>query len=81
MQPDTIRRLIAGLATFAAPFVAAFLNSKGITVTDAQVAAAVAAGLGYIGQSVVNTLHARSVAASQQPSPVAAVADLNKGPA
>ena len=77
MSPDTIRRLIAGAATFAAPFVASFLTSKGITVTDGEVYAAVAAGLGYLVQSVANAMHARSNAA---PTPAAAVRDLAKGP-
>lgn len=80
---DTARRAIAGLATFAAPFIAAFLTSKGITVTDAQVALVVVTGLGYIGQSVANTIHQRAVgaatpAASTVPS---AALDLAKGPA
>lgn len=77
---DTLRRAIAGLAAFAAPFIAALLKSKlGIEVDDAKVVAAVVACLGYLAQSVANTIHARAVAAALPATPAAAVADLAKG--
>jgi hypothetical protein len=77
---DTLRRAVAGLAAFAAPFIAAFLSSKGFPVSDAEVVAAEVAAMGYLAQSVTNAIHARSVAAAAQPSPAAAIADLNQGP-
>lgn len=78
---DTVRRAIAAFAAFSAPFIAAFLNSKGFSVSEAGVVSAEVGLFGYMAQSITNTLHARSVAASAAAAtPTAAVNDLNKGP-
>lgn len=70
---DTVRRAIAAFATFCTPFVAAFLTSKGFAVSDQQVTAAEVGLMLYIGQSVVNTMHARSTAsAAAKPAVVVA---------
>ena len=59
---DTVRRAIAALAAFAAPFIAAFLTSKGFVVSDTAVVAAEVGIMGYIAQSVTNAIHARTSA-------------------
>jgi hypothetical protein len=79
---SSARRLIVLAATFAAPFVAGILAKWGIVIPTEQLVAAMSAGVLYIGQSVVNSIHARSVEAATAiaTTPAAAVADLNKAP-
>jgi predicted regulator of Ras-like GTPase activity (Roadblock/LC7/MglB family) len=69
------------VAVMLLPFINALLAKFGLSVSEAQLIAAMSAGGLYIAQSVTNAIHARSVAAAQAnaPTPAAAVLDLNKG--
>lgn len=85
MDQDTagsIKRAVAGFAAFSAPFIAGWLNSRGIAIDSATVIAAEVALLGYLGQSVANSIHRRSVAAATPAASTVAgaVADLAAGP-
>jgi hypothetical protein len=81
MNPDTVRRMLAGLAGLSVPFVAAALAKVGVAIPTEQIIAVEVGAAMYIGQSVVNAIHARSVASAQTAAatPAAAVADLNAG--
>lgn len=79
---STLRRALAALAAFSAPFIGGFLKSKlGIDVSTESVVGFEVAAAVYMVQSVINAIHARGVAAKAAPTPAAAVNDLAKGPA
>ncbi len=81
--PDPLHKVVALLAAFSAPFIAAGLAKYGIVVPTEQIVAAEIAAAFFIGGHVIEAIHARSVARGTQTSGTAAiaVADLNKGPA
>ncbi len=61
LQSDTFRRIIAALVAVALPVV----NQKlGLNIPNEQVIAAISFLALYLGQSVANSIHARSVAAA-----------------
>ena len=80
---NSTQRLIAFVAVLLLPFLNAALSKFGLSVSETQVVTAMGIGAGYIAQSVANAIHARSSAAAQAnaPTPAAAIADLNLGPA
>lgn len=84
LKSDTFRRVCAALVGVAGPFI----NQKlGLNIPPEQVIAGMIFVAGYIGQSVVNSMHARSVAAgaaavavAQTQSPSDALAAAPKVP-
>lgn len=71
MNNDSIRRMLAGLAGLSVPFVAAALAKVGVNIPTEQIIAVEVGPAMYIGQSVVNAIHARTVAAKPVEAPKA----------
>lgn len=80
LTSDTMRRIIAALVGLALPV----LNQKlGLNIPTEQVIAGLVFVLGYIAQSVANSMHARAIAAGVAASgsvvtPADAAAVINK---
>ena len=73
LKSDTFRRAVAFLIGILLPL----LNSKlGLNIPNEQVVSAIVLVAGYIAQSVVNSMHARSVDAGA--AAAAAVDDKSK---
>lgn len=81
--PATIRRAVAAAVAVAVPFVSSFTMSKwGFGLDTASLTLVEGVLTGFIAQSVVNEISARShaVALVNAATPQAALNDLNKGP-
>jgi hypothetical protein len=81
-QPDVTHKIVAIVAILCLPFLNALLSKFGFpSVSSDQVITGMLAIVGIVVSHVAESAHARNLAAAQAnaPTPVAAVANLNRG--